>query len=138
MELLLDLDSEGQVNVTYDGQASNTFSGVGLFLEKQGENVVLRDPVETGRRLFEAFFCAGTLTDAALAAYLTRILLVIENKHLDAIPWEYLYDPCGFLVFDSAFVRGLPANRPTINPSTKKKNSPPIGQLLKGYIISWD
>ena len=34
MELVLDLDSKGQVNVTYDGQASHTLSLVGLFPEK--------------------------------------------------------------------------------------------------------
>lgn len=113
MEIVLTPNQGNQISVTCDGQPSHTFTLTGLLPQEDG---VLTDPVETGKRLFTALFSAGSATRGAWDARPKRILLVAEAPTLDAIPWEYLYGPNGFIVLDCAFVRGLPAPRRQPSP----------------------
>jgi hypothetical protein len=109
MELVLTKNDQNQVTVTCDGQPSHTFFLTDLLPQRQDEQLVLTDPVETGARLFAALFADGSPARAAWDARPKRILLVAEDPDLDAIPWEYLRGPDGFVVLDAAFARGLPA-----------------------------
>ncbi len=109
MEIVLTQNIHNQIAVICDGQPSHIFLLTGLMPEQEGGQVILADPVETGVRLFAALFADGTPSRAAWEAHPKRILLLIEDAAVDAIPWEYLYGPNGFVVLDAAFVRGLPA-----------------------------
>jgi tRNA A37 threonylcarbamoyladenosine biosynthesis protein TsaE len=46
-----------------------------------------------------------------------RILLVLTDNELDAIPWEYAFGPEGYLVLEYHFVRGLPINQRIPTPT---------------------
>jgi tetratricopeptide (TPR) repeat protein len=109
MELVLTKNGQNQVTVTCDGQPSHTFSLTDLLPQRQDDPLVLTNPVETGARLFAALFADGSPAHAAWTRHPKRILLVAEDPALDAIPWEYLRGPDGFVVLDAAFVRGFPA-----------------------------
>ena len=41
---------------------------------------------------------AGSLAQQILEAQPERIVLIAEAEDVDAIPWEYVYGPAGFLV----------------------------------------
>jgi hypothetical protein len=45
-----------------------------------------------------------------------RLLLVADDDMLDAVPWEYLHNPDGFVVCDLPFVRGLPPEQRIVPP----------------------
>ena len=61
-----------------------------------------------GTALYVALFPPGSPAQQALDRRPERVLLVAADPDLDAIPWEYVYGPDGFLVCDYPFVRGLP------------------------------
>jgi tetratricopeptide (TPR) repeat protein len=111
MEINLTKNAHNQCLVTCDGQFSHAFSSAELFPEQQAEKNLLSNPVETGKRLFDVLFRAGTPARTAWEAHPKRILLVCSEVELDAIPWEYLHSPNAFIVLDVAFVRGLPASQ---------------------------
>jgi len=100
MELTLGLTQPDHISVTCDGQYSHIFSLRGLLPEQAPGQVVLKDPVDTGRRLFAALFSEGSLASQTLQSHPKRILLVTEDAQLDNISWEYLYGPRGLLVKD--------------------------------------
>jgi tetratricopeptide (TPR) repeat protein len=101
MELILAKTTGTEIRVMCAGQFSHTFDLPDMP----------PDPVETGARLFAALFTDRSPARAAWDARPKRILLVAEDPELDAIPWEYLYGPDGFVILDVAFVRGLPVAR---------------------------
>ena len=111
MELILKKDPNNQVGVECDGQFSHAFDFITLILDQQNEQVVPANPVEAGTRLFDSLFSEGTLARQAWNSHPKRIVLVTEDVELEAIAWEYLHSPDGFIVLDVKFVRGLPALR---------------------------
>ena len=106
MEIILTQQTGTQVSVTCDGQFSHLFDLVPLLISE--EQALLRDPVTYGARLYEALFPAQSLARRILATLPERILLVPIGEVLDALAWEYVSGPDGFLVCDCPFVRGLP------------------------------
>jgi hypothetical protein len=98
MELYLKKESADEISVVCDGGPSHSFILADLPSE----------PIEIGAILFSELFRDGTPAHAAWMAHPKRILFVTEDVELDAIPWEHLYSPDGFIVLDIAFVRGLP------------------------------
>lgn len=119
MELVLTKNDQNQVAVTCDGQPSHTFSLTDLLPQRQDDQLVLMNPTETGARLFAALFAHGSLAFTTWDSHPKpkRILLVAEDPALDAIPWEYLHGPDGFVVLDAAFMRGLPTAKRQPSPN---------------------
>ncbi len=111
MELVLTPNAQNQVTVTCDGQPSHTFPLNDIISQRQDNQLGLIDPIQIGARLFAALFADGSPTRLAWDAHPKRILFVAKDAELDAIPWEYLHGPNGFIVLDVAFVRGLPASQ---------------------------
>ncbi len=112
MELTLAHQTETQISVTCDGQFSHTFDLRPLILPKDKEEErLLNDPVGYGKALYNALFAPTAPARKALDAAPERILLIATDDDLDAIPWEYVYSPDGFLVQQCHFVRGLPAGQ---------------------------
>jgi hypothetical protein len=111
MELLLTRPdaTASQVDVICDGQASHSFDLLALFPTKTNDlSHPMNDPVKYGTALYAALFPPDSLARKALARERERILLVAADETLDAVPWEYLHGPDGFVVCDVPFVRGLP------------------------------
>jgi len=101
-----------QVAVTCNDQPSHTFDLSALIPDKtNGLPHPIGDPVVYGTRLYEALFPAQSLAHRVLATQPERILLVPVGDALDAIAWEYLHGPDGFLVCDCQFARGLPVEQ---------------------------
>src|SRR5216110_662559 len=118
MELNLAHEIGAQVSVTCNGQHSHTFDLQSLILSKNMEKErILNDPISYGQALYTVLFASGTLAQQALGATPRRIVLVAMDEDLDAIPWEYVYGPDGFLIQEYHFVRGLPIEQ-RIPPST--------------------
>ena len=118
MELVLTRQSETKVTVTCDDQLSHSLDLQPLRLKNEkDEEELLNDPVTYGKKLYAALFPPETLAHRALADAPERILLVITDNDVDAVPWEYTYGPYGsedsesFLVQECHFVRGLPADQ---------------------------
>lgn len=101
MELILTLQGETEVSVTFDPRP--------LLLKDEQD--LQKNPVVYGEKLYNALFPQNTLAQCTLATSPERILLVTTSENLDAIPWEYAYGPDGFLVLECPFVRGLPAGQ---------------------------
>jgi len=106
MEIIL-TRKQKEVTVVCDGSFSHTFS-----LAKLPDELI-----QLGRYLYNSLFPKDSLSCRTLMAHPKRILLVAEDPMLDAIPWEYLHGPNGFIVLDFDFVRGLTADnrRPADN-----------------------
>src|SRR5436309_555114 len=109
MELLLDHQTQTQIRVTCDGQASHTFDLSPLILSN--DEGPPDDVVAYGEALYLALFPLETPARLALDNKPERILLVATQSDLDAITWEYLYGPDGFLVLEHHFVRALPTSQ---------------------------
>src|SRR5450755_3841055 len=113
MELALEHQIGTQISVACDGQHSHTFDQRTLILKDERE--VIDNSVDYGKKLYEALFPPRTLAQRALATILDAppgyLLLITTDRDLDAIPWEYVYGPGGFLVLECHFVRSLPANQ---------------------------
>jgi tetratricopeptide (TPR) repeat protein len=115
MELTLVHHTETKIHLICDGQNSHIFSLEPL----QGitEQDLRHDPTIPGRLIYEALFRPGTRAHDALTDRHTHILLVLQDKDLDAIPWEYAYGLVGnnssedFLVLSFPFVRGVPVTQ---------------------------
>lgn len=93
-----------QVTVTCDGQVSHIF-------DLDTANSLphpMKNPIAYGKALYQALFPPGSPSRKTLTQERERILLVAHDELLDAIAWEYLYGPDGFVVCDVPFVRGLP------------------------------
>ncbi|GCE23556.1 hypothetical protein KDK_73560 [Dictyobacter kobayashii] len=69
--------------------------------------------------LYAALFAVESRTRQALEKSPERIMLIAADDDVDAIPWEYLYGPDGFLVQECQFVRGLPAEQRQPAPTMK-------------------
>jgi hypothetical protein len=117
MELTLTHKTDTQILVTCDGQPSHTFD-LQMLTKSERPLRVLDDPVAYGKRLYQALFPSGTLAKRTIDQAPERILLISMDDDLNAIPWEYIYGPDGFIVLECHFVRGLPAidriNSPTL------------------------
>lgn len=113
MELTLKQEeTKTEICVICDGQPSHTFDLNMLFPDDQMSQLKsLDDPRAYGQTIYHALFPDGSFAHRVLDSSPKEavILLVASNKRLDAIPWEYVYGPDGFLVEDYCFVRGLPA-----------------------------
>src|SRR2546425_13229662 len=60
---------------------------------------IYADAIAYGKALFEKTFPAGPLRTALTALRANeRLVLVIDDPHVAAIPWEYLRDPEGRLL----------------------------------------
>jgi tetratricopeptide (TPR) repeat protein len=118
MELILTHQTETDINVTCDGQYSHGFDLKTLISSKEKElSQPLDDPMAYGEAVYLALFPPGTLARHVLETMPERILLVTIDNDLDAIPWEYVYGPDGFLVLEYHFVRGLPADKRISSPT---------------------
>src|SRR5579859_6807102 len=106
IELTLTQQTPTVVAVTCNGQHSHTFEN--SVVPEISEAAILKDPVAYGRVLYQALFLSGTTAQQTLAQMPERLLLVAETDALDAIAWEYLYGPDGFIVLEMSFIRGLP------------------------------
>src|SRR5436305_8383191 len=109
MELTLTHETETEIGVICDGQHSHTFD-VRTLIANQGKELSqpIDDPLAYGEAVYLALFPPGTLARHVLETMPERILLVTTDNDLDAVPWEYIHGPNGFLVCDCHFVRGLP------------------------------
>jgi tetratricopeptide (TPR) repeat protein len=106
IELTLTQQSPTVVGVTCNGEHSHTFENSAV--PEMSEAAILKDPVAYGKVLYQALFPQGTIARRTLEEMPERLLLVAETDALDAIIWEYLHGPDGFLVLERPFVRGLP------------------------------
>jgi tetratricopeptide (TPR) repeat protein len=112
MEISLIHEDNGHVRVLCDSQFSHICDLSPLLIkEKKDEEQLLQDPVAYGKRLYQALFAPCTLAQSAVEVCPERLLLVALDAATDAIPWEYLSGPDGFLVTACHFLRGLPAEQ---------------------------
>jgi tetratricopeptide (TPR) repeat protein len=108
--------SSSQVTVDCDGQYSHIFALTTLISHKgHGLPRPIDDPIAYGRALFAVLFPPDSLAHKTFIQKPKRILLVANDDTVDALPWEYVYGPGGFVVCTCSFVRGLPA-RERIDP----------------------
>ena len=138
MELTLAHQTETEITVTCDGQPSHTFDVRTLSLNNEKERPhQLDDPVAYGEAIYRALFPPESLARHRLETIPERILLVTTDSDLDAIAWEYVYGPDGFLVLECHFVRGLPADQriapPTVDTGLHIVAVPsnPLSQLVE-------
>lgn len=111
MELLLTVQPGEQMAVTCNGMFSHTFDLRLLIPGPPSAAIVaqpLDAPVAYGGLLYRALFPANSVATQGLDAAPQRLVLIAEDATLQAIPWEYVHGPHGFLVLDMPFVRGLP------------------------------
>src|SRR5213082_1911008 len=87
MELILAHQTGTQINVNCDGQYSHTFDLQPLILPTGQEAArLLESPNRYGHALYQALFPTETIAHHALANSPERILLIITDDNLDAIP----------------------------------------------------
>jgi tetratricopeptide (TPR) repeat protein len=110
MELTLTRQSGNNVAVICDGQPSHTFDlRILIPNSKNGLPQPLDNPITYGKAIYSVLFPPETPAQFTLEAKPEHILLVTSDNELDAVPWEYVCSPDGFVVLDCQFVRGLPA-----------------------------
>lgn len=110
MELTLSLNGT-QVEVSCNGMHSHSFDFLTLIPDStiiERPPQPLNDPIVYGRAVYEALFPDESLAYQALYARPERLLIVPSDTTLDAVPWEYIYGPSGFIVLDVPFIRGIP------------------------------
>jgi tetratricopeptide (TPR) repeat protein len=117
MELTLTRKTGMQVLVTCDDRTSHTFDLRILMSGNNDLSYLPDDPIAYGKALYQALFPQETVAWSALNANLERIMIVATDDIIDAIPWEYIYGPDGFLVLECRFVRGLPADQRIAPPT---------------------
>ena len=120
MEISLALQSGTTVSVTCDGQPSHTFDLLNLTPDKKIAGrppQPLAKPAEYGRAVYDALFPAKSVASRMLASELKqpadkkRLMLVATTTSLEAVAWEYAWEPQGgFLASVVPFVRGLGAS----------------------------
>jgi hypothetical protein len=113
MELTLTQTTGTQIAVQCDGQPSHTFDLLILAPDPAIPGrppQPLDDPVAYGAALYAALFPPQSPAAHALAAGPQRLLLVTDDP-TDAVPWELLHGPDGFLVLDLPLLRGLPPDK---------------------------
>lgn len=112
MELTLAHQTEMQIAVVCDGTPSHMFDVQPLLTYKSRNQLdsfqPLAEPVAYGKLVYQALFPPQTAAWNALQHKPQRLLLVMIDEDLDAIPWEYAHGPEGFLVLEHHIVRGLP------------------------------
>ncbi|HZO72339.1 MAG TPA: tetratricopeptide repeat protein [Ktedonobacteraceae bacterium] len=112
MELTLAHQTETQIAVVCDGTPSHTFDLQPLLTYKSRDQLdpfqPLAEPVAYGKLVYQALFPPQTAAWNALQRKPPRLLLVMVDEDLDAIPWEYAYGAEGFLVLEHHVVRGIP------------------------------
>ncbi len=101
MELVLARQDETQIGVACNGQPSHIFDIRPLRLspDRKSERLV-NDPVGYGQELYAILFPSGSQARQSLEKAPERIVLVALDEDADALPWEYLYGPDGFLVLE--------------------------------------
>ena len=107
--------SAAEVSVVCDNQLSHSFDLHILFPSEEVSHPI-DNPVAYGSALYAALFPTGSLALETLEGQLERIVLVTTDEELDALPWEYVHGPDGFLVTQYPFVRGLPVERRVVAP----------------------
>ena len=120
MEITLTRQAGTQILVTCDDRTSHTFDLRTLIPGNNGLSHPLDDPVAYGKAIYQALFPQETAAWKALKADPDRILFVATDDTIDAIPWEYAYGPDDFVVLESPFVRGLPADQRIKSPMLDK------------------
>ena len=112
MELSLERQDNSLVRVACDADVSHEFDPASFLPRSDASHYyfseVSDNPLEWGTAIFGALFPANSLAKEMLELRPDRILLVITDSDLQAVPWEYAYFEDHFLVADCAFVRGLP------------------------------
>ncbi|MBI3159877.1 MAG: tetratricopeptide repeat protein [Chloroflexi bacterium] len=103
MELTLRFSKPGNVLVLVNGQDSHSFALSNIVPNKNVSKF--------GGALYAALFPENSKAHQTLQLETQRILLVLLDEELEAVPWEYVHGPDGFLILDLAFVRGVPADK---------------------------
>ncbi len=118
MEITLTLKSGQDVEVLVNSKVSHQFPLLTVIPGKDESGRLpqpLEDPTDYGAALFAALFRSGSLAAEVLQQELTRsdrrLWLVTAETTVDAIAWEYLYRPEGFLALDLPITRALPAEQ---------------------------
>jgi len=122
IELTLTRQDGTNISVVCDDQPSHFFDLDALNPNNdEGLPHPLVDPVAYGKAIYQALFPPGTSARLALGSALSmtpaRLLLVTTDEDLDAVPWEYIYGPEGFLILECHFVRGLPTEQRIVPPA---------------------
>jgi tetratricopeptide (TPR) repeat protein len=125
IELTLKHQNETNISVICDGQPSHFFDLHLLSLNNdEGITHPPVDPVAYGKAIYQALFPLGTPAQLALEHTLSmispRLLLVTTDEELDAVPWEYIHGPEGFLIPECHFVRGLPIDQRMTPPELNR------------------
>jgi tetratricopeptide (TPR) repeat protein len=121
MELTLTLQSANHVEVACNGALSHTFDPTELSRgewDDERQAYVLSDPQQLGQSLYRVLFPIDSAAQRALLDQPARILIVTDDE-LDAIPWEFLYGPHGYLGLDFPILRGLPPDQRISTPDLK-------------------
>ena len=111
MELTLTLQPEGKVSVDCNGVFSHTFDMRYLQLgqwDAERRAYLISDPVELGKSIYKALLPTASSSLQLLERKTDRILIVAQDPALEAIPWEFLHGPKGYLGLDIPILRGLP------------------------------
>ncbi len=126
MDITLTLPTGSHVQVTCGGQASHTFDWHDLKLpQNDGEWLdFLNDPSANGARLYQALFPPDTparqALDQALKNDTPRVVLIVTDPALQAIPWEYAHDGTDYIVSQCYFLRGLPPDQRRETPAVDR------------------
>lgn len=123
MELMLTRQSPTQANVACDGQMSHKIDLPAIIPDptlREPPSVKAINPESYGQALFQALFPASSVARAAFETDQGRIVLTALDPLIDAIPWEYLYGPKGFVVLDRTFVRGIDPARRVATPALEQ------------------
>lgn len=121
MELTLTREPGDTIAVACDGEPSHTFD-LHAIPRDDPEERPPHDPVAYGQALFQLLFPQAAAARQALNADPDRIVLVTTDAELQAVAWEYLHGPDGFVVVDHAFVRGLPHDERVDAPNRGRPN----------------
>jgi hypothetical protein len=110
----------GQVQIICNDQVSHKVNLETLLINDQSDDQFLLpfvDPVGYGQALFAALFPPDSLARQVYERNSDPILLVATQPEVQAIAWEYLYGPQGFVVCERPFMRGLPPDQRISPPS---------------------
>ncbi len=117
LQITLDIEKADEVSVSVDGRKSHGFRlrEVALGSEK-ALRAFFGDPRAYGERLYAALFPKGSLAETSLAELPKapyaegRIVLVLNEPELDAVPWEYMWKD-GLLASEYHLIRSLPEGK---------------------------
>ncbi len=113
--------------VSANGTTSHTITFASLAIDEERARLLKTETAEFGQEVYETLFQAETPARQALDAATTpenteRIYLVLTDKRLESIPWEYMHTGREFLATRHHLLRALPkdqrraASPPTARP----------------------